>query len=127
MLILRAPSGASESFAHAIELINRDLDGLVTDLDTHRQNEFWTELHQFALAETKNQGPKAKLIVADHVNQAVRDALEMADEKLSTHLRQVGSAEDRARIWQMLHEAAEQQIRDTKHPKARHGGGGQSA
>jgi len=127
MLILRAPSGASDSLAHAIELINRDLDGITDHLDKLRQHEFWSNLHQFALAETKNAGPKAKLVAADHVNAAVRKALEMADEKISSHLREVDSASDRSRLWQMLHEAAEEQMRETKQPKAGHGGGGESA
>lgn len=127
MLILRAPSGASEPFAHAIELINRDLDGLLEGLDTHRQNEFWTDLRGYALKQSEDPASNTRLIASDHVNTAVREALEMADEKISTHLRALPNHEDRARIWQMLHQAAEQQIEDTKHPKARHGGGGQSA
>ena len=126
MLFLRAPSGASESLAHAVELINRDLGSIVANLDTHRQNEFWTELHQYALAQTQNPGANTHLVTGEHVNHAVREALEITDEKLTTHLRQAGN-EDRARVWRMLHDAAEHQIRDTKHPKARHGGGGQSA
>jgi hypothetical protein len=127
MMILRAPSGASDSLAHAIELINRDLDGVLEGLDTHRQNEFWTDLHQYALTKIRGrQGNDARLIVSDHVNTAVREALEMADEKIVTHLREL-DADSRAGFWQMLHDAAEQQIRDTKHPKARHGEGGQSA
>ncbi len=126
MNILQAASGASEPLAHAIELINRDLDGLIDRLDTHRQNEFWTELRQYALMQTQNPEKRGNLIVADHVNAAVRESLQMADEKLTTHLRDLPDG-DRARVWQVLHDAAEEQIRQTKHPKARHGGGGQSA
>ena len=126
MITLRAPSGASEQLAHAIELVNRDLDGSLDHLDTEQQNEFWTNLHQFALAETRGEGRNARLIAAERVNTAVREALEMTDEKIALHLAKVGK-DDRERFWRMLHEAAEQQIRDTKSPKARHGGGGQSA
>ena len=126
MITLSAPSGASEPLAHAIELVNRDLDGLLDHLDTKQQNEFWTNLHQFSLKETEGAGRDAHLIAADRVNTSVREALEMADEKFATHLRNV-SKEDRDQFWRMLHEVAEQQIRDTKHPKARHGGGGGSA
>ena len=123
MITLRAPSGASEQLAHAIELVNRDLDGSLDHLDTEQQNEFWTNLHQFALAETRGDGRNARLIAAERVNTAVREALEMADEKIALHLANVGK-KDRDQFWRMLHEAAEQQIRDTKHPKARHGRGG---
>jgi hypothetical protein len=126
MIILSAPSGASEQLAHAIELVNRDLDALLSHLDTRQQNEFWTDLHQFALAETRGEGRNAELISADHVNTSVREALQMTDEKIAAHLANA-SKDDRARFWQMLHDAAEQQVNDTKHPKARHGGGGGSA
>ena len=126
MLTLRAPSGASEELAHAIELVNRDLDGSLDHLDTKQQNEFWTNLHQFALAETRGEGRNARLIAAEHVNTSVREALQMTDEKLALHLAKVNQ-NDRDQFWRMLHQAAEQQIRDTKHPKARHGGGGESA
>ena len=44
-------------------------------------------------------------------------ALEMTDEKIALHLAKVGK-DDRDQFWRMLHEAAEQQIRDTK----QHGG-----
>jgi hypothetical protein len=127
MNTLRAPSGASHSLAHAVELINRDLDGLVDHLDKHQQDEFWTGLHQYSLAQTQNPAQNAKLITSERVNRAVREALEIADEKLTTHLRDVRNEADRTRLWQMLHEACEEQIRQTKQPKARHGGGGQSA
>ena len=126
MITLRAPSGASEQLAHAIELINRDLDGSLDHLNTRQQNEFWTNLHQYALAEMRGEGRNAGLIADEQVNTAVRDALQMLDEKVALHLANAGK-DDRDHFWRMLHEAAEQQIRDTKHPKARHGGGGEPA
>jgi hypothetical protein len=126
MIILRAPSGASEQLAHVIELVNRDLDGSLDHLDTEQQNEFWTNLHQFALAETRGEGRNARLIAAERVNSAVREALEMTDEKIALHLANVGK-DDHDQFWRMLHDASEQQIRDTKQPKARHGGGGGAA
>jgi hypothetical protein len=114
MLILRAPSGASERLAHAIELINRDLGDLVARLDKHQQAEFWSDLDRYAQEE--------QLVVSEHVNTAVREALDIADEKLTTHLRPIDD-DERSRVRQMLHEACEQQLRQTKQPKARHGGG----
>ena len=53
-------------------------------------------------------------------------ALEMTDEKIALHLAKVGK-DDRDQFWRMLHAGAEQQVRDTKQPKGRHGGGGGSA
>ena len=91
MIILRAPSGASEQLSHAIELVNRDLDGSLDHLDTEQQNEFWTNLHQFALGETRGDGRNARLIAAERVNTAVREALEMTDEKIALHLANVGT------------------------------------
>jgi hypothetical protein len=126
MITLRAPAGASQQIAHAIELVNRDLDGSLDHLDTKQQHEFWTNLHQFALGETRGEGRNARLIAAERMNTSVREALEMFDEKVALHLAGA-SGDDRAQFWRMLHDVAEQQIRDTKQPKARHGGGGESA
>jgi hypothetical protein len=121
MVTFRAPSGASEQLAHAIELVNRDLDGLLDHLDLKRQNEFWTDLHQFALAETQGKGRNAHLIAAEHINPKVREALELFDEKVETHLASATPA-DREQFWQMLHDVSEEQARESKQPKAKHGG-----
>ena len=122
MVTFRAPSGASQEFAHAIELVNRDLEVLLDNLDTHRQHEFWIDLHGFALARIREQPRVAPLVVGDQVNDGVRQALQMFDEKTTAHLRAIGD-DDRERFWHMLHEVSEEQARETKHPKARHGGG----
>jgi hypothetical protein len=126
MTILQAPSSASEKLAHAVELINRDLDGILERLETKQQNEFWRILRGFALAETRGEGRDAGLIAAERVNASVREALQMADEKIAAHL-EGARLEERAQFWQMLHDAAEQEAESTKQPKARHGGGGESA
>lgn len=126
MITLRVPDGASGQLAHVVELFNRDLDGLLANLDTKQQHEFWTNLHQFALAETEGRGRNAGLIASEHVNPAVREALEMADEKLEKHLIRM-EPRDREQFWQMVHDSTEQQARDTKQPKARHGGSGEPA
>jgi hypothetical protein len=126
MITLRAPSGASEQLAHAVELFNRDLDRILRQLDTKQHNEFWTDLHGFALAETRGEGGGATLISSDRVNAAVREALEIVDEKIETHLAHAGK-QDRAEFWQMLHAAAEREAESSKQAKARHGGGGGSA
>jgi hypothetical protein len=122
MITLRAPSGASEQLAHAVELFNRDLDGILANLDTKQQNEFWMNLHGFALAETRGAERNAQLIADDRVNASVREALEMVDEKIAKHVAKLGNR-DRERFWQMLHDASEQEQEATKSPKARHGGG----
>jgi hypothetical protein len=126
MITLRAPSGASQQLAHAVELFNRDLNGILDKFDTKQQNEFWTNLHGFALSETRGESRNAALIADDRVNTAVREALQLADEKIAGRLHNAGK-QDRAEFWQMLHDAAEREVEATKHPKARHGGSGQSA
>jgi hypothetical protein len=126
MIILRAPSGAPQELGHAIELVNRDIEELLDHLSTKQQNQFWENLHQFALAETKNERRNPGLLATEHVDITVREALQMADEKLETHLKDL-SKDHRDRFWRMLHDAAEQQAHDTKQPKSRHGGGGESA
>lgn len=123
MVTFRAPSGVSEELRHAVELVNRDLDGLLDELDTHEQGEFWSNLHQYAQAQTEGKGRRARLVASPgKVGEAVREALEMADGKIAAHLESVDRA-DCERFWQMLYEAAEEQAHETKHPKARHGGG----
>lgn len=126
MITLRAPSGASQELAHAIELVNRDLGDLLAELDTEQQNEFWSNLHQFALAETHKGGRKARLIAAGRVNTEVREALQLLDDKIASHLAGAGTS-DRQAFWRMVHDVSEQQARDTKQTKARHGRGGESA
>jgi hypothetical protein len=37
MVTLRAPDGASDDFQHAVDLFNRDLDGILAGLDPKQQ------------------------------------------------------------------------------------------
>ncbi|HLH15690.1 MAG TPA: hypothetical protein VKX45_00645 [Bryobacteraceae bacterium] len=122
MVTFRAPSGASEGLRHVVDLANRDLQGLLNDLDTHQQGQFWENLHGYALARAEHRIPVPHLIASpERVDRAVREALELADEKFAGHLEAL-SGPDRERFWRMLHEHAEQQQATTRHPKARHGG-----
>jgi hypothetical protein len=123
MTTFRAPSGASEALRHAVELVNRDLEGLLDDLDTHQQYQFWSNLHQYALAQSEHKRQRPHLIAsAEAVDAAAREALELADEKFAEHLDPL-SGMDRDRFWRMLHETAEQQAEMTGHTKAGFGGG----
>ncbi len=122
MITFRAPSGASAALHHAVDLVNRDLDGLLDDLDTHQQYQFWSNLHQYALGHTEHKERQMHLIAsADGVDAAAREALELADEKFAEHLETL-SGMDRDRFWQMLHAVAEQQAEMTGHTKVRFGG-----
>jgi hypothetical protein len=122
MGILRAPSGASEELRHAVELVNRDLEGFFDDLDRHQQSQFWANLHQYALAQTQHKGRSAHLIASPEIDEAVREALEMADERLTDHLERV-TGPDQERFWQILHETAEEQAHETPQSRGRPGGG----
>lgn len=122
MITLRAPDGASEQLAHAVELFNRDLDGILANLDTKQQNEFWMNLHGFALAQLRGAEQSAQLIADDRVNATVRDTLQMVDEKIANHTGRLGKR-DGERFCQMLRDAGERELEATKSPKARHGGG----
>jgi len=122
MITLRTPDGASQQLAHAVELFNRDLDGILSSLDTKQQNEFWMNLHGYALAEMSGSVQNAQLIADDRVNQEVRVSLQMADEKIAKHAAHLGRR-DRERFWEMLRAAGERELEATKSPKARHGGG----
>jgi hypothetical protein len=123
MITLRAPTDVSEALRHAIELVNRDLDEFLDDLDRNQQNQFWSNLHQYALAQTQHKGRDAHLIAAPEVDEGVREALEMADERITDHLESLARA-DAERFWQVLHEASEEQAHAMpERPKGRHGGG----
>ncbi len=121
MITLSAPSGASEALRHAVDLVNRDLENLLEDLDTHQQFQFWSNLHQYALAQTEGKGQRAHLIAsAERVDAAAREALELADEKLTEHLEPL-SRPDCERFWRMLHSTAEEQVEMTGHTRMRPG------
>jgi hypothetical protein len=123
MVTFRVPAGASEELSHAIELVNRDLEGLFEDLDNHQQSLFWSNLHQYALAQTQHKGRSAHLIASpEKIDEGVREALEMLDERLTNHLESLTSG-DTDRFWQALHELAEEEAHETQQPKGRHGKG----
>jgi hypothetical protein len=122
MVTFRAPSGASEGLRHAVELVNRDLNGLLDALDTRQQGQFWDNLHGYALMHAEHKKRSAHLIAsAAKVDHGAREALELADEKIAKHLEGLSGIE-RDGFWRMLHEFAAQQEEATRHPKARHGG-----
>jgi hypothetical protein len=122
MITFEVPSGASDALRHAVDLVNRDLEGLLDDLDNHQQFQFWSNLHQYALAHTEGKPERPPLIAsAERVDGAARQALELTDEKLSEHLHPLRPT-DRNRFWQMIHEYSEQQAEMTGHTKIRFGG-----
>jgi hypothetical protein len=121
MVNMSAPSGASEALRHAVDLTNRNLDGLLEKLSTGEQHAFWTDLRHYALAEMRHEGRNARLIASEHLNEPVREALEMIDAKIAQHLENASPA-DTAQFWELLHSAADIQEGATRQPKARHGG-----
>jgi hypothetical protein len=122
MITISAPARASENLRHAIELLNHDLD-VQKNLDTHQQNQLWTELRQYAQSQMEGRGRNAPLIVSERISDAVRDILADLDRRMADHLHRL-EERDHYEFWQLLHGVAEQQEQDTKSPKARHGGGG---
>jgi len=123
MATLRVPAGASDKLRHAIDLVSRDLEELFEDLDNHQQSLFWSNLHQYALAQTQHKGRSAHLIAsADRLDEAVREALEMMDEKFTDHLEDLTKADSEA-FWQALHDAAEEEAHEPELPKGRAGKG----
>lgn len=121
MITFRAPSGASEALGHAVDLVNRDLEGMLDGLDTHQQFQFWSNLHQYALAQSEHKGQRAHLIAsAERVDAAAREALELADEKFIEHLEPLSGPEC-DRFWHILHAVAEEQVEMTGHTSARPG------
>jgi hypothetical protein len=122
MVTFRVPAGASKELSHAIELVNRDLEELFENLDNHRQSLFWSNLHQYALAQTQHKGRSAHLIAAPELDEAVRGSLEMMDERLTDHLEGLSRA-DNERFWQTVHDVAEEEAHEPQQPKGRPGKG----
>ncbi len=121
MITFRAPSGASEALRHAIDLVNRDLEGLLDSLDTHQQYQFWSNLHQYALAQSERKKHRPNLIASgERVDASAREALELADERFIEHLDPLSGA-DSDRFWHILHAVAEDQAEMTGHTSARPG------
>jgi hypothetical protein len=121
MVNFRVPSGASEERRHAIELASHDLEALFEDLDNHQQSLFWSNLHQYALAQTQHKGRSAHLIASpDKLDEAVREALEMMDEKFTDHLADLARA-DTEHFWQALHDAAEEEAHEPHQTRGRRG------
>jgi hypothetical protein len=123
MVTLRAPSGASEELRHAIELVSRDLVEIFEDLDNQQQSLFWSNLHQYALAQTQHKGQSAHPVASpEKLDEAVREALEIMDERFTDHLEELTKA-DIDGFWQALHDVSEEEAHETQLPKGRPGKG----
>jgi len=118
---LVAPSGASEPLRHAVEMTDRDVDELLTKLDTSDQNLFWGEVERYAASQI-GQRANVPLAAGEHIPELVREALRDVEMRMLKHFRGV-SAADRDQFWRTLQNAAGEQAAQTRRPKARAGGG----
>jgi hypothetical protein len=125
MIIMQAPSGASEALRHAVELVNRDLDGILAKLDTGEQNRLWEEWRLFSTTQIEGRGREAQLIVGAEIPEGVRESLRDLDARVAQHLHSLNRG-DRRQFWMLMRGAAEEQAEPAKQPKARFGGGSQA-
>lgn len=120
MITMRTPDGASEALRHAVDLVNRDLEGILGKLDTHEQNRFWEEWKLFSNTQIEGRGREAQLIVGAEIPEGVRDGLRELDARVAQHLHPLNRG-DRRHFWVLMRDLAEEQQEETKHPKARLG------
>jgi hypothetical protein len=95
----------SEPARHALELVGQVILEQLALLSTKEQDEFWTELHGYALAQTKEK-ERPSLIASPHLEESVRRALQLTDEQIRTQVERL-TIEDQHRFWEILHESAE--------------------
>ncbi|MBZ5582102.1 MAG: hypothetical protein LAQ30_07825, partial [Acidobacteriia bacterium] len=112
----RAPSSASEALRHVIEILNRDIEGILERLDTKEQNQFWFEVEHLE----ENRLRRESAVVGEEGFENVRSAVTGLDGRISEDERKLGE-QDRRRFWELLRGAARQQWEETRQPKARHG------
>lgn len=111
MTILPALFNVSEPLQHAFEVVAQVVTEQLSVLTTKEQNEFWTELHGYALASMRHKARPA-LIAAPQVEESVRRALQLTDEQIRTQLERL-NADDQERFWELLHESAAHAMEET--------------
>ena len=108
----------TEAVRHAFAVIETEINRQLAELNTKEQSEFWTELHGYALARTREKA-RAPLIAADHLEESVRRALELVDEHIRTQTQAL-SVGDQHRFWEILHDQAQRMIEETKQASPGH-------
>ena len=105
MATLFAFVNVSEPVRHALELVQQVILEQLALLSTKEQDEFWAELHGYALAQTKEK-ERPSLIASPHLEESVRRALQLTDEQIRTQVERL-TIDDQHRRWEILHESAE--------------------
>lgn len=94
-----------------MDVVDQVISEQFTQLTTRQQDEFWTEIHGYALAQTREKG-RASLIAAPQLGESVRRALQVTDEHISTELEML-NAQDQHRFWEVLHESAQRALEES--------------
>ena len=84
---------------HALDVIGREIDRQLAGLNTKEQNEFWTQIHGYALVRTREKA-RPPLIASAHVEESVRRALQLIDGHIRTHTAQLDAAR-RVEYWRL--------------------------
>lgn len=114
MAVFNPPPDAPAPVRHVLDVLETEIERQFAELSTKEQNEFWAQLHGYALAQEDAREPRrAPLIASEGVTVAVRRALELLDASIARHLKELEPA-DRARFWAVLHEFAARQIEATR-------------
>jgi hypothetical protein len=95
----------TDALRHALDVIRQEIERQLASLNTKEQNEFWTELHGYALARSRGE-QRPPLVASTGVERPVRQALEIIDAHIRKHTAELGDS-DRQRFWEVLHEQAQ--------------------
>jgi hypothetical protein len=106
MASLFAAVNVSESVRHGLEVVAQGISEQLAHLSTKEQSEFWTEIHGYALLQTR-EAARSPLIASPHLEESVRRALQLTDEQIRTQIEKLTAA-DQQRFWEVLHERAQQ-------------------
>lgn len=98
-----------EPVRHALDVIGSEIGKQLAGLSSKEQIEFWTEIHGYALARTREKS-RPPLVTAGHLEESVRRALQLIDGQIRTHTAALG-ARDQERFWEALKQQSERNLR----------------
>ncbi len=113
MALFTPPPDASPRVGKVLDVLGREVADAFTELSTAQQNEFWTALHGYSLAEVRGEGRRASLVAAPDIDYATRRALQVLDGQMQSRLEDLNAGE-REEFWRAMHEFSERQEEQTK-------------
>lgn len=118
MALFTPPPDASARVRKVLDVLGREIENEFTELSTSQQNQYWTALRVFSVAQLRGEGRGASLVAAPDIDAATRRALEVLDGQI--HLRLEGlEAGERDEFWRAMRQVAEREEEQTKQASGR--------